>query len=499
MKALILPKIPLDGLKPLTAWTPEYLLPVVNKPVGEHLVEWLVRHGIKEIIMVLKHMPFETEKYFGDGARWGARISYFLQKDYTGLADILTRLGSKVDGPVLCLPGNKLTDLDLSSFIDVQRKSREEIAAVRPCPANVSGAVRAGTAEDWQGLDDWPCIVTQGGLSLMSQSVRQARQDDSRPSTGIGRQPLQVFEAPFRFHEIKTPIDYVETNLRALKGEFEGLIIPGRPIKPGVFVGKHTRIHPSAVLSPPVLIGDYCIIGRNCSIGEGAIVCNRVVIDERVSVLGSMVLSHTYLGPYADVRNAVVNRNCLLQIPTLQEVCMGDDLILGDLSRATLSARAERLWNVLLALFFIALTFPVTAFYCLRHLAHPSRRLFESEKRYGGVARRDLGGKRVWKDFDMYSFKSNNRIIQKLPGLTNVLKGDLNLVGVSVLTREELEGMLGEWLEIRSNAPAGLFRPWEAEMRRDLDWEEKMVIETYYAATRSFRGDFAILVKSLFR
>lgn len=497
MKALILPKAPLDGLKPLTAWMPEYLLPVVNKPVGEHLVEWLVRHEIKEIIMVLKHMPFETEKYFGDGARWGARISYFLQKDYTGLADILTRLGSKVDGPVLCLPGNKLTDLDLSDFIAAQQESGGNVMAARP--GDVSSAVRAGTREDWQGLDSCPCIITQAGLPLLFQSPRQARQDDSRPSTGIGRQPLQVFEAPFRFHEITTPADYLQANLRALKGEFEGLIIPGRSIEPGVFVGKHTRIHPSAVLSPPVLIGDHCIIGSNCSIGEGAIVCDRVVIDERVSVLGSMVLSHTYLGPYADVRNAVVNRNCLLQIPTLQEVCMGDDLILGDLSRATLSARAERLWNVLLAILFVTITFPVTAFCCLRHLTHPPRRLFESEKRYGGVARRDLGGKRVWKDFDMYSFRSRNRIIQKLPGLTNVLNGDLNLVGVSPLTREELEGMLGEWLEIRSNAPAGLFRPWEAEVRRDLDWEEKMVIETYYAATRSFWGDLAILVKSLFR
>ena len=71
---------------------PEFLVPIANKPIVEHLVELLARHGIRDIIMVLKHMPYETEEYFGDGSRWGVRFSYSLQGSYEGPADSLRRI-----------------------------------------------------------------------------------------------------------------------------------------------------------------------------------------------------------------------------------------------------------------------------------------------------------------------------------------------------------------------------------------------------------------------
>jgi NDP-sugar pyrophosphorylase family protein len=67
MKAIILPVGKPDLLNPLTTWLPEFLLPVVNKPIVEHLIELLVRHNIRDIILILKHMPYETEQYLGSG------------------------------------------------------------------------------------------------------------------------------------------------------------------------------------------------------------------------------------------------------------------------------------------------------------------------------------------------------------------------------------------------------------------------------------------------
>lgn len=497
MKALILPKAPVSALKPLTTWMPEYLLPVVNKPVGEHLVEWLLRHGIEQIIMSLKHMPYETEDYFGDGARWGVTISYLLQKDYDGLPGALRRLGSKVSGPILCLPGNVLTDLDLSRLIEVHQEYRGEATLARPGPVGSSSPVRPGTPEDWRKLDDWPCILTESVLPILSRHMPHALQGDSPPPMGIENLTLHTYRAPFMFFAISSPNDFLEANLLALKGQIPGLIIPGKAVEPGIFIGKHTRIHSGAVLSPPVLIGEGCSLGKGSTIGEGTVVCNRVMIDENASVRESVVLSHTYLGPYSNIRKVIVKKNCLVQTPSLQEICMGDDLILGDLSKATVSARLERLWNVLLAIFFIVLTSPVIVCFYLYHLAFPSKKFLASEERYGGIARQDLSGESVRQVFKLYSFRSKNPMVQRLPGLLNVLKGDLSLVGVSPQTREESERTLEEWQQMRFNAPPGLFRPWDVETRGDLEWEEKMVMETYYAATRSFRGDLIILAKSL--
>lgn len=70
MKAVILPGQYDKDLELLTELTPKPLLPVVNKPVVEHIIELLVRHNIKDIVMVLEHMPYETEQYFKNGERW---------------------------------------------------------------------------------------------------------------------------------------------------------------------------------------------------------------------------------------------------------------------------------------------------------------------------------------------------------------------------------------------------------------------------------------------
>ena len=105
----------------------------------------------------------------------------------------------------------------------------------------------------------------------------------------------------------------------------------------------------------------------------------------------------------------------------------------------------------------------------------------DSEERYGSNEVFDLQGNARPKVFDFYFFKSRSALISKLPGLINVLKGDINLVGNSLLTHKQVESLRDEWEIMRFKAPAGLFHFWEVEGERDLTWEEKIV---YYADKR---------------
>ena len=92
---------------------------------------------------------------------------------------------------------------------------------------------------------------------------------------------------------------------------------------------------------------------------------------------------------------------------------------------------------------------------------------------------------------------TKNRLLQKIPGLINVVKGGLDLVGLSPLKEVVVEQLPDEWRKIRVGAPVGLFRLWELERRSDIEWKEKMVVENYYAASRSLWGDMKILGKGL--
>ena len=62
-------------------------------------------------------MPFETEQYFQDGHRWGVRITYSLQREYRGVVHALELIKAKLEEPFLCMPGNIVTNLNISKLI----------------------------------------------------------------------------------------------------------------------------------------------------------------------------------------------------------------------------------------------------------------------------------------------------------------------------------------------------------------------------------------------
>ena len=498
MKAVILPTTKTSELAPLTSWLPEFLLPVVNKPIVEHLIELLARHEIKDILLVLKHMPFDTEEYFGDGSRWGVHLSYSLLGTYRGLADALGHLDpSRLEGSFLCLPGDIVTDFDLSSFFDTCRQGREDVCLAQKLGGSSDARLRTLTGEDLSQFDANPFIMAWQAFTLM-KSLRPPQVSSAVSDVSSMRTlSVKVCELGGSLERIQSPVDLLRINQRVLTGDFPGLIIPGKMVEEGIWVGRHSRIHPSVRLEAPMLIGEECNIQSGAAIGSGSVIGNQVIVDEGASVQGSLVLDRTYVGPQTDVRSVVVRHNWMLQIPSLLSIHLGDDLILGDLEKKTVVARADRLVNLLLALILLIPASPLMILLYLYHLALPSRTYFFSENRFGADEQINLEGKVTLKTFDLYAFRSKNRLVRKLPGLINVVRGELSLVGVSALDEGELRELPEEWRKMRAKAPVGLFHLWELEAQQDLEWEEKMVIENYYAVSRSLWGELKILGKGL--
>ena len=498
MKAVILPTADTEALAPLTSWLPEFLLPVVNKPIAAHLIELLVQHELKEILLILKHMPFETEAYFGDGSRWGVNLSYSLIGTYRGVANALGHLDeSRFEEPFLCLPGDVVADLDLSSFVKTGTGQRGEVFLARTSVGSHEAGLETLSREDLAVLDANPFIMTPEAFTLTKRL-----QPPSDPLE-VCRVPssltlsVKVCEVAGKLERIQSPVDLLKLNQRVLAGDFPGLIVPGRMAGEGIWVGRHTRIHPGVRLEAPMILGDHCNIQSGAVLGPGCVIGNQVIVDEGASVQDSLVLDRTYVGPHTDLRAVIVNKNWMLQVPSLLSVHLGDDLILGDLEKKTVTARGDRLLNLLLSLVLLVLTAPLAMVLYLYHLVHPSRQYFYSEKRFGAFDQKDFDGKLFARTFHLYAFRSSNRLVRKLPGLVNVIRGEMSLVGTSALDEGELRELPEEWRGMRASAPVGLFHLWELDPRQDLEWEEKMVIENYHAASRSLWGDLKILGRGL--
>lgn len=73
-------------LRPLTCNRAKPMIPVVNKPVIEHAIDLLIKHGIKDIIISLFYLPENIQNYFGDGSDWDVNITYSVEETPMGTA-----------------------------------------------------------------------------------------------------------------------------------------------------------------------------------------------------------------------------------------------------------------------------------------------------------------------------------------------------------------------------------------------------------------------------
>jgi len=73
-------------LRPLTSNAPKPMLPLVNRPMMEHIVDLLRRHDIDEIVVTVAFMANSISTYFGDGSEFGVHMVYATEESPLGTA-----------------------------------------------------------------------------------------------------------------------------------------------------------------------------------------------------------------------------------------------------------------------------------------------------------------------------------------------------------------------------------------------------------------------------
>src|SRR5215471_18845200 len=129
MKAVIMAGGEGTRLRPLTSNTPKPMLPLVNRPMMEHVVELLKRHGIDEIVVTEAFMANAIRTYFGDGSDWGVRMVYATEESPLGTAGSVRNAMDHLDERFLVISGDVLTDVDLRAVVDVHAE-HEALATI---------------------------------------------------------------------------------------------------------------------------------------------------------------------------------------------------------------------------------------------------------------------------------------------------------------------------------------------------------------------------------
>jgi mannose-1-phosphate guanylyltransferase / phosphomannomutase len=105
-------------LRPMTANLPKPLLPIVNKPIMEHVLALLHRHGFTETVVTVQFLASLVRNYFGDGEELGMRLTYTTEETPLGTAGSVKNAESLLrDDSFVVISGDALTDIDLTALV----------------------------------------------------------------------------------------------------------------------------------------------------------------------------------------------------------------------------------------------------------------------------------------------------------------------------------------------------------------------------------------------
>jgi len=93
------------------------MLPVGPRPILEHIILWLKKNDINEVVVTTGYLGKTIQEYFGGGKDWGVRISYAASPHPLGIAGQLKSAESKLRGRFVCVYGDAILEMDLKKLM----------------------------------------------------------------------------------------------------------------------------------------------------------------------------------------------------------------------------------------------------------------------------------------------------------------------------------------------------------------------------------------------
>ncbi len=126
MKAIILAGGRGERLKPLTNNIPKPMIEIAGKPILEHVIIQMKKHGLKDFIIALCHLPEVITSYFGNGSKLGVNIRYIFEKENSpmGTAGAIKSAEKLIQDTFIVTYGDILRELDITDMIKDHQKKK---------------------------------------------------------------------------------------------------------------------------------------------------------------------------------------------------------------------------------------------------------------------------------------------------------------------------------------------------------------------------------------
>lgn len=311
-------------LRPLTCKTVKAMVPILNRPFLEHLVHYLAQHGIDDIIVTLCYLPDTIERYFGDGRRFGVKLTYVVEESPLGTAGAVKNAERYLNDTFFVLNGDIFTDLDLRGMLTFhrQRQSKATIALTPVDDPSAYGVVETGSGGRVRRFVEKPkreeattnlinagtYILERDVLEDMPRNTHFMFEHNVFPTLLGKDSPVYSYPSDAYWMDIGTPQKYCQVQYDLLEGRGRSsLYVAGTSEVLGS--GARSVVHSMAKVEGPVMIGDDCSIGPHVQIKGPAVIGDSCTILDGAAVERCILWSNIVVGRNASLKDCIVGSN----------------------------------------------------------------------------------------------------------------------------------------------------------------------------------------------
>lgn len=127
MKAVILTGGLGTRLQPYTLFVPKPMLPLGDKPLLEHSINWLKKNNIKSVVLCVSYLRKNIQDYFQGGDEFGVEVEYAISNKPLATAGQLKTAEEFIDDTFVCMYGDSVFDFTLKDMIKKHQKDKSFI------------------------------------------------------------------------------------------------------------------------------------------------------------------------------------------------------------------------------------------------------------------------------------------------------------------------------------------------------------------------------------
>jgi mannose-1-phosphate guanylyltransferase/phosphomannomutase len=288
------------------------MVPILNRPIAEHIINLLRRHQIHEVIATLHYLPDIMRDYFQDGSEFGVQMTYAVEEDQPlGTAGCVKNVAELLDDTFLVISGDSITDFDLTAAIRFHKEHRSKATLILthvPNPLEFGVVItdeqqrirrfleKPSSSEIFSDtVNTGTYILEPEVLNYLPPNQEADFSKDLFPQLLAKGEPMYGFIAEGYWCDVGHLDTYREAQYDALARRVK-LSFGYEERSPGLWIGQNTYIDPTVKLETPVTIGDNCRIGPRVQIGAGTVIGDNVTIGADSELKRAIVWNGVLVG-----------------------------------------------------------------------------------------------------------------------------------------------------------------------------------------------------------